>query len=164
MRYIPFFTMLMSSLCLAATPEDMALKYASYFSAGDFKAAAKMIYCGEELSVLEVKEKRIGLEKELQFFEKEFGEIENYWISKDYAYVGATIGCAPKDFLKRTVSQLENILIALSHRDGERGFIVVSILVRGGALLPVMLSHGIPMNGSVSVERIQNVYKKLGEI
>jgi hypothetical protein len=164
MKYFLLVMMFCSTACFGSTAEEIAMQYVSYFSKHDFKSAAKMIYCSDELNANQTKVKHAGLEKELAFLDQEFGSVTQHRISYEYQYVGATLGCAPYEYLKTQLPSAKKVVVEVLYDGKKKGYIVVGIILREGKSFPITVDHGIPMKGPASAARIMNVYKKLTEL
>jgi len=163
MRFLSIVLLILSANCYGQSVEDIALIYVSEFSAQNYNKAAEMVYCSNELDSNKTKEMRAGLEKELEFLTKEFGNVTDYKISYTNFYITVTLACAPNDYLK-SHPPAKTVVVEVSYSDKSKGYITVGFIEEDNKIQPLYVNHGIPMAGPSSVARITSVYNKLSKL
>jgi hypothetical protein len=163
MKYLALVMLFFCLNCYGQSPEVVALEYVSKFSKLEFGDAAKMVYCSNELDEKKTHDGHAGLAKELEFLTKEFGTVSDYKISSTNLYVAVSLGCAPFEYLK-THPAVKTVVVEVSYKGKNTGYITVAFIEKEKQMLPILVNHGIPMNGPLSVARITSVYKKLSEL
>ena len=106
---------------------------------------------------------RSGLEKELEFLAKEFGNVTHYKISDTHLYITVTLVCAPNEYIK-SHPPTKTVVVEVSYSDKSKGYITVGFVEEDKKNELVYVNHGIPMTGKNSVARITSVYKKLSDL
>jgi len=155
--------MFISSSCYGQSAEDVALKYVQEFSILNFQVAAEMVYCSKEIDKSKTIEKHIGLAKELKFLITEFGVVKEFKIPIFSASSTVILGCAPISYIK-SHPIVKRIFIEVTYENKKKGYINVGFIKEDKILRPLLVEHGIPLNGIISTNRVANVYKKLANL